>query len=180
LAAGFTAGAEISGYISGDTDIPHTGSLTLTVARHIGSANSLTGYAFIRPNGVGLGSSAASGFCFAGLCSYSSPNWIFPNTLAMSLNPQNQTGSIFFEGHFIEAGAPVSQEYYLTHYFQPWQATITKVAVNVPEPATLWLLTIGGLTVITRRLHLKAVRLRQFSKSSLVLSLTARVVGGMR
>jgi hypothetical protein len=140
---GFVTGAEVYGSISGDTNYNAPGLsflafLTLTVAGHSGSANITTGPAFILQTWVSVGGHAASQFCFIGFCPQD-PRSISTFTFDLGLDPQTQTGYIFYEGVFSGAGGP-----------HLWRATINKVAVNVPEPSTLGLLGLGLLAVIAR------------------------------
>ena len=143
---GFVTGAEIYGSISGDTELNGVGGplppafLTLTVAGFSGSGyHGGHGPTFIQPTGV---QSNGIGWCFTGFCS-NDPVWISPFTFDINLYLQTQTGFIFYEG-FISSvlGGPYT-----------WVATINKVAVNVPEPSTLWLLAIGAAGIATRRIR---------------------------
>ena len=134
---GFGVGVEIDGYVTGDTD-PLVNALapvfwTFNVAGHTGTANT-SGPAFLSPTGVFIGANWNASISGA-------TEFVASYIAEMVLNPQNQTGYIAYSGIGRDPNG-------VTQWDQTWEANITSITVNVPEPSTLGLFGFGLLAVI--------------------------------
>jgi hypothetical protein len=138
---GFGVGAAINGYITGNTEIPHTGFWTFNVAGYTGTAN-LSAPTWIEPNSVFTNASWNTSIS-------GTTEFVASYIAEMFLSPQSQTGQIYYSGIGKDPNG-------VTQWDQTWQASITEVAVNVPEPSTALLFGFGVLAAaagIRRRLQ---------------------------
>jgi hypothetical protein len=132
---GFGVGVDIVGSVTGDTETPGGGVWAFNVAGHTGTANAFGPFS-VTPEWVSVHANWNASISGATtlIGSYIAEMW---------LNPHNQTGAIYYSG--IGLGPNGVLEWY-----QPWEATITGVAVHVPEASTIRLFGLGLLAVAAR------------------------------